>query len=282
MHKKSFFYNHPIITGIITLIVTFLATNLIAAIPIKLFGSNLGDDAKMNLFNITVICVSILALALMRFLNRKNGYRGGLKVYGRNLRDVWICIVIYTVVVFGSIFASIAALPNGFASIPAPTITSIIMAIYAGINEEILDRGMPLGLMMRNQPDSKRIRAAVILTSLFFGVTHMINAIGAADIVPTIVQCIFAILMGLFFAAIYLRTGSILITIVIHMIYDIIALVLATAVGEEESGILNILSMARTLLPFVLSLFMLRKKYHAEIVETWHRIWPEKDSAESN
>jgi len=72
--------------------------------------------------------------------------------------------------------------------------------------------------MMRGKPDSKRIRRVFLVTSILFSLMHLVNGYGAGN---TIVQLIATFIMGMFWGAIYLRTGSILITIVFHFLYDV-------------------------------------------------------------
>ena len=81
---------------------------------------------------------------------------------------------------------------------------------------------------------------------------------------------------GCFF---YLRTGSIALTILIRAPHDFLVFV-NTSVPEAETSffLANLLSIIVNVLPFVFGILMLRSRHHAAIIDTWTRIWPEKNA----
>lgn len=92
----------------------------------------------------------------------------------------------------------------------APAGTVFLVSLLAGVGEELLFRGViqggltgPLGPW-----------PALILASLLFGVMHAL----------TRAYFIIATLMGFYLGWIYLRTGNLLIPILIHFLYDWVVL----------------------------------------------------------
>lgn len=92
----------------------------------------------------------------------------------------------------------------------APAGSVVLVAILAGVGEELLFRGViqyglagPMGPM-----------PALIIASLLFGLAHAVS----------VAYFIIASLIGLYLGWIYLQTGNLLIPIIVHALYDWIAI----------------------------------------------------------
>lgn len=123
------------------------------------------------------------------------------------------------------------------------------------------------------------ITAVLIVTSLMFGLTHSANMLVGADPVQTLMQVIYATALGLTFAAIYLRTGNIWITIFIHTFTDFVSyLGLST---QQSGGVLADKADMTTVIGlsifavifFANALVAFRKSKREEIPAVWDRIW---------
>ena len=89
---------------------------------------------------------------------------------------------------------------------------SFIVALAAGIGEEVLFRGLLLGgLIALIGPVP-----ALIVSSLVFGALHWITHTYAA----------FATVIGLYLGGLYLLTGTLLVPVLVHVFYDAAALIL--------------------------------------------------------
>lgn len=303
--KKRFFYSHPIIGALIALVLVTLICNAVGGVAsfVAAFANmyaavNAGEieapagarntlelvktfqdvESVQTVFNAAVAVCALLCLVVFCLLNRKNGYRGPFKIRGEKLKDVNIFIAVFIVLDIVSALLHLFTQPGGFPKIPV-SLGMIVMALYAGINEEAVDRAIPAAMMMRNKPTSRRIVATVVLTSVLFGVSHIVNLLAGRGLVETIVQIVFAAGAGLFFIGIYLRTGSITLTIVIHALHDFLVFV-NTSIPEAESTffLADLLPIIVNVLPFVFGILMLRSRHHAAIIDTWTRIWPEKNA----
>lgn len=78
----------------------------------------------------------------------------------------------------------------------------------------------------------------------------------------------------MFWGAIYLRTGSILITIVFHFLYDVFSNMLVLPDPIQTSNIVFLILVQ--LLPIVLTIVIMRKSKLEEIKKTWANIWNEQ------
>jgi membrane protease YdiL (CAAX protease family) len=85
-----------------------------------------------------------------------------------------------------------------------------LVAALAGLAEEVLFRGVMQGELARRLPGF----AALVLTSVAFGLAHFL----------TISYALLAALAGLYLGALYWAQGNLLIPIVAHALYDLVAL----------------------------------------------------------
>lgn len=174
---------------------------------------------------------------------------------------------------FGSYFAGLAS--SGFYF--KPTVSALAMAIAAGFYEETIFRGITVPIGMRYLKSEKRVGILVLITALVFGLMHIGNIANGASIQMGIVQGVATTFAGIFFIAVYLRTGNILIPIFMHGIYDYMCFVTDPTL---ENGIMANDIAVSALIPAVLveviagiwGLYFLRPAKRAEI----HAIWDDK------
>ena len=174
---------------------------------------------------------------------------------------------------FGAYFAGLAS--SGFYF--KPTVTALAMAIAAGFYEETIFRGVTVPIGMRYFRSEKRVGILVLISALVFGLMHIGNIINGASIQMGIVQGVATTFAGIFFIAVYLRTGNILIPIFMHGIFDYMCFVTDPTL---ENGIMANDVAVSALIPAVLvdviagiwGLYLLRPAKIAEI----HAIWDDK------
>ena len=85
-----------------------------------------------------------------------------------------------------------------------------LVAALAGLGEEVLFRGVMQGELGRRLPDF----LALVLTSTAFGLAHFL----------TLSYALLAVLAGLYLGVLYWAQGNLLIPIVAHALYDLVAL----------------------------------------------------------
>lgn len=101
-----------------------------------------------------------------------------------------------------------------------PNGTLTMTALEAAIGEETMFRFGTLGCVLyafRNFDN--RIPYAVIISSLLFGLIHFFN-LGEQSLSMTTVQAISAFALGMFFAVVYLYTGQLWLTMLMHFLVD--------------------------------------------------------------
>ena len=87
--------------------------------------------------------------------------------------------------------------------------------INIGFIEEIIFRGFLFKMMEKDN-----LKSAVIVSSLTFGIGHIINLFNGADLVTTLFQVCYAISIGFLFVIIFYKSGSLLPCIITHSLVN--------------------------------------------------------------
>jgi CAAX amino terminal protease family. len=100
-----------------------------------------------------------------------------------------------------------------------------MIARYIGVGmvEEIFFRGAVLFILLTALCHSRKgMYQTVLISALFFGLVHLANLIHDPKIlIGTVFQVLYALFLGIFFVAFYLRTQNIWLTILLHAMTDI-------------------------------------------------------------
>ena len=159
-----------------------------------------------------------------------------------------------------------------------PTLSTVSVSVAAGFTEETAFRGLPLSMLMRKFAKGNRIYAALIITSVVFGLVHGLNVFVGANIGRTGIQMIGAGFMGLLLGAIYLRSGNLWPVIVIHTAHDIIAMLDVSNITDK--GVIvgqttwhTYFDLGLCVAMGIAGLYLVRKAKRAEIDEIWSRKW---------
>ena len=104
----------------------------------------------------------------------------------------------------------------------APSFLNVCMGLDAGFGEEAMFRvaAVPIGLMYLKS--KRKETSTIIISAVIFGLLHLLNAMGGVPLASVIVQVIAAGFMGAFFAGIFMLSGSILLPVFAHGLWDYI------------------------------------------------------------
>lgn len=161
------------------------------------------------------------------------------------------------------------------------TALSVVMALSAGFGEEAMFRGLAVPIGMRYLRGRNRILTTALVTSVVFGLSHLGNARGGSVI--GIVQAVAAIGSGLFYAAVFLRTGSIMVTVAMHALYDWMYFVTNPALQSGEMANMGvtaavIISCVVDLSMSAVGLWLIRPAVREKIEAVWQNKWDFADS----
>ena len=193
---------HPIIFSVLVVFAALIVVNLLGVIFTYL---KLPELTSRLIVEIVFFGYVIFLLTYLRWWNEAGFI---LPTIRRNLLPLLPFLILPMLVLITSgIKAASANLVIWFT----------IYTFIVGFVEEGLMRGvvlhalLPIGVMR-----------AVVLSSLFFGLGHLLNILQGASPSATIVQIIYSILLGIGFAGARLYSGSIWPAIVIHFLIDFV------------------------------------------------------------
>lgn len=100
---------------------------------------------------------------------------------------------------------------------PLETLLHILSMFFVGFLEEMIFRGFLYNAMIKNS-----VKSAIIVSSVTFGIGHIVNLINGSgvELLPNLLQVIYAIAIGFAFVMIYYKTKSLLPCIITHGILN--------------------------------------------------------------
>ncbi|MDR0459475.1 MAG: CPBP family intramembrane metalloprotease [Coriobacteriales bacterium] len=269
----SFSSNHPLICSFILCLLFFILLGIFFIPAEMLFGKNLENYDYTGYLAVSVagqLLLSILLIIVIRWTGLSKSEIYGRQGFARGLLIGWYGLL-FAMLSFGS---NLIGLPAEYLTWPQmlPLSVVILSAFFTGFFEETLVRGLVLGILNRRFGDNKGgIVISAIVSSLLFGAAHLLNILTGSAVIETLVQVVYATMIGVFFAALYLRTNNLWVLIFLHALIDLASflfLVIVTpegmkAISEQAIGFDAGLSSLVTLLvalPFLLiGLVLLRK-----------------------
>ena len=133
-------------------------------------------------------------------------------------------------------------------------LAALACTLCVGFAEELYFRGFILSILK-----AKGLKFAIIVSSVLFGCSHLLNIAGGAGIAETIMQIFFAFFFGFVCAEILILTGSILPIMLWHTLHDFISF--TTNEGSEAFVIIGAAIQTAVLISFgVYLLTVLRKQ----------------------
>ena len=184
---------------------------IIAYCVLASMGDNLSDALGITKV-ITLPILLGLSIILFLFIKRNNL----TEKYGFCKADVAASKMLFYIPV---IILLTANMWHGFRLNMSPfeSILYILSMLCVGFLEELIFRGLLFNAMLINGKNS-----AIIVSSVTFGVGHIINLINGsgAELLPNLLQVVYAIAVGFMFVMIYYRTKSLLPCIITHGVFN--------------------------------------------------------------
>lgn len=156
-------------------------------------------------------------------------------------------------------------------------VTSLLAALAPGFGEEMAFRGLGIANYMRNAKDGKDIRTIFWISSVTFGLVHIMNISAGGDVLASCIQSVYAIGIGMILGAIYIRTGNLWPTIIAHTSLDYLEFLRGDL--EASGGVMTGLGLgdwvtiAASAIGAVIALFLINKKHDVEILALWKKKW---------
>ncbi len=114
-------------------------------------------------------------------------------------------------------------------NMPIPdTVLYIVSMIFVGFLEEMIFRGFLFKALCESG-----VKKAFIISSVTFGIGHIVNLLNGAEVLPTILQIISAIVIGFLFTALFYKTKSLWPCIIAHGMFNSLS---AFAIEPNNTG----------------------------------------------
>ncbi len=91
----------------------------------------------------------------------------------------------------------------------------ILTMINVGFIEEIIFRGFLFKMMEKDN-----IKSAIVVSSITFGIGHIVNLFNGVDLIPTLMQICYAISIGYLFVIIFYKSKSLIPCIITHCLIN--------------------------------------------------------------
>jgi membrane protease YdiL (CAAX protease family) len=93
----------------------------------------------------------------------------------------------------------------------------VLSMFCVGFLEEIIFRGFLFNAMAKNG-----VKSAIIVSSVTFGIGHIVNLINGsgAQLIPNLLQVVYAVAVGFTFVMIYYKTKTLLPCIITHSVFN--------------------------------------------------------------
>ena len=189
----------------------FAVAWIIAYVVLASTGDNISAD--LGIEKIVTLPVLIALSAILYFFVRKNGLteKYGLckpRLPAAKMLFYAPLLVLLTANLWYGIGMNLS---------PLETVLYILSMFCVGFLEEMIFRGLLFQAMVKNG-----VRAAIIVSSVTFGIGHIVNLINGsgAELLPNLLQVVYAIAIGFAFVMIYCRTKSLMPCILTHSIFN--------------------------------------------------------------
>ena len=112
----------------------------------------------------------------------------------------------------------------------------ILAMLCVGFLEEVIFRGLLFEAMRKDS-----VKAAIIVSSVTFGIGHIINLINGsgADLLPNLLQVVYATASGFMFVMMYYKSKSLLVCIAAHGLFNALSAFANEASASNEMRILT-------------------------------------------
>jgi membrane protease YdiL (CAAX protease family) len=173
----------------------------------------------------------LLSVILLSFLKRN----GLFKSYGLCASKATACSMLYYLPVFVMLTANLWYGVTMNYGLPE-TLLYILSMFCVGFLEEVIFRGLLFNAM---RVDS--VKWAVIVSSVTFGIGHIINLVNVsgAELIPNLLQVVYATAAGFMFVMIYCKTESLIGCILIHGLFNALSAFANEAAATNEMRIIS-------------------------------------------
>lgn len=134
---------------------------------------------------------------------------------------------------------------------PVETALYIVSMLLVGLLEELIFRGLLFRAMSKDN-----VKTAVIVSSVTFGIGHIVNLLNGAALLSNLLQVVYAVAAGFLFTILFIRTGSLLACIATHSALNALSVFANEAAQTPAAEILT--ALALTVVSILYALYILK------------------------
>ena len=195
---------------------------------------SLGDNisASLGLINVATFPIALL-LSMVLFLFLK--CNGLLAAYGLCKAKVPASKMLFYIPVLVMLTANLWYGVGIYVS-PVEAVCYVLTMLCVGFLEEVIFRGLLFNAMRKDG-----MKSAIIVSSLTFGIGHIVNLFNGsgAELLPNLLQVVYATVAGFMFVMIYYKTESLIVCIVAHGVFNALSVFVNEAVVTDTLHIIS-------------------------------------------
>ena len=189
----------------------FAVAWIIGYVVLASTGDNISADLGID--KIVTLPILIALSAILYFFVRKNGLT---EKYGFCKPRLPAAKMLYYIPLLVLLTANLwygVALNQS----PLETVLYILAMFCVGFLEELIFRGLLFQAMAKDG-----VKSAIIVSSITFGIGHIVNLINGsgAQLLPNLLQVMYAMAVGFAFVMIYCKTKSLMPCIIVHSVFN--------------------------------------------------------------
>lgn len=267
--------DHHTVIGFLLLVLggKLLIQIVTGGIAYAVLETAIGDESARIYMNYFMIAASFLLLLMHKIWFRPE-YKGSLP--GKDMLK-WIGVSLIGLLAM-TITDVVTIANNG---IGRPSFKMLTIAVMAGITEEIIYRAVPGSYLMRQWKDGNAVMRTMVMTSAVFALCHLGNIFAGADIGATVLQVTETFCAGMFLCALFLRSGSIIPGMVLHIlndVYNLIGMDVTGGVVEDSITLSDALCTAgHCVFLLGVGIWLVRKEVRETVFKLWSLKWSRND-----
>lgn len=210
--------------------IVFAVVWIIAYVVLASTGDNISAD--LGIAKIVTLPILIAMSAMLYFFVRKNGLT---EKYGLCKPQLPAAKMLYYIPLLVLLTANLWYGVTMNLS-PLETVLYVLSMFCVGFLEELIFRGLLFQAMARDG-----VKSAIIVSSVTFGIGHIVNLINGsgAELLPNLLQVMYAVAIGFAFVMIYYRTRSLMPCIIVHSVFNGLSAFANKAVMTPQRQILS-------------------------------------------
>ena len=272
----DFTITRPYLSSIVIVLPLFALLVSVGILAGNIFSENLKQYDFIGVYSMFIagqLALLFVVLCLVRASHTLTLKDFSWNGFGKGMLLGWFVLLISITM----LISSIASVPAEYFIVPRflPLLIAFIHPFTTAFLEEIWMRGLVLNILLRKLGDTRKgVITAVFVSSAIFGFGHIFNILDPRtepNLLYMLGFCLFAMMIGVFYAALYLRTKTLWAPIILHALFNLPNYIGEAVVSPEGlrylseqsandiGGLSNLLVLAIAAPCMIIGLIYLRK-----------------------